>query len=99
MSEFRGRVIHPTMHGKRSVGQSRRQPRELVFACQAGPGPNRSSWSRRIRGHGDFENFPAIPVFAKHLVLFEDCPVDGYVGRVGRVVRCRPLRASGGRSR
>src|SRR5579875_2224135 len=25
-------------------------------------GPNRSSWSRRIRGHRDFENLPAIPV-------------------------------------
>jgi hypothetical protein len=26
--------------------------------------PNRSSWSLRIRGHGDFEDFPAIPVFS-----------------------------------
>jgi hypothetical protein len=23
--------------------------------------PNRSAWSFRIRGHGDFEDFPAIP--------------------------------------
>jgi hypothetical protein len=29
------------------------------------PAPNRSSWSFRIRGHGDFENFPAIPVFRR----------------------------------
>jgi hypothetical protein len=26
------------------------------------PWPNRAWWSLRIRGHGDFENFPAIPV-------------------------------------
>jgi len=30
---------------------------------------NRSSWSLRIRGHGDFENFPAIPVFGLYEVL------------------------------
>ncbi len=29
--------------------------------------PNLSSWSLRIRGHGDFEDFPAIPVFARRL--------------------------------
>jgi hypothetical protein len=27
-----------------------------------GLGPYLPSWSLRIRGHGDFENFPAIPV-------------------------------------
>jgi hypothetical protein len=39
---------------------ARRSPGYLGLALSA-PLPNRSWWSLRIRGHGDFEDFPAIP--------------------------------------
>ena len=48
-------------------GQPRRRPDESNRL--AGSKPNLSSWSRRIGGHGDFEGFPAIPVFARFVAI------------------------------
>jgi hypothetical protein len=69
------RVSDPIVSGRVFLVLARTQPLDSLRArrCTSRrstvvcgwtdhPAPNRSSWSFRIRGHGDFENFPALSV-------------------------------------